>query len=143
MAVMRKVGPGHPIYELLDIAIPIGWNVDRDVPDELCTVDVPAADVEGIEVTVQDTTLKWWGVDEAEIVRQIKNLILDITETPTSGAAPKPQPPHLTVIVYPDNISFKSSDGRSGGEPGKDVAAFSRIFELFPPETTVEIVRIP
>jgi len=88
MAVMREVGPGHPIYELLDIAIPIGWNVDRDVPGELCTVDLPTADVEGIEVTVQDTTLKWWGVDEAEILQQIKNLILDITETPTSGAAP-------------------------------------------------------
>jgi hypothetical protein len=139
---MRKVGPGHPIYELLDIAIPIGWNVDRDVPEELCTVDQPAADVDGIEVTVQDTTLKWWGVDEAEIVQQIKNLILDITETPTSGAASKSQPPHVTITVYPDSISFMSSDGRSGSEPAKNVAAFSRVLALFPPEATVEIVQL-
>jgi hypothetical protein len=141
MGVM-KVGPGHPIYELLDIAIPIGWNVDRDVPEELCTVDQLPTDMDGIEVTVQDTTLKWWGADEAEIVQQIKNLILDITETPTSGAAPRSQPPHLAVTVYPGSISFMSSDGRSGSEPVKDVGAFSRMFALFSPETTVEILQL-
>jgi hypothetical protein len=89
-AKRTKFGPGHPIYELLDVGIPLGWKLGRDLADELTRDPIVPATIapdngsrtlvdtkrDRVEVSVQAVKLVWEDAKESEIIAAIKDTIL-------------------------------------------------------------------
>ena len=96
------VQPGHPIWELLDVGIPLAWELNSDLVASLRSkggfVGEEAIPENSTGLVVYDdpnreTKLTWANTDEAAVVYLIKETLLDLCTAAQHPVLPRPSRP--------------------------------------------------